>query len=43
MTIKEFQKEFLNFVLKINPKITVAKAGILWQVWYKEYKRGALA
>jgi len=38
MSIKEFQKEFLLFTTKINPKITVAKASALWYLWYVEYR-----
>jgi hypothetical protein len=40
MTIREFQREFIRFVLKVNPKITAGKAGRLWVVWYREYDRG---
>ena len=40
MTIREFQREFTKFVLKINPQITAIKAGALWAVWYREYNKG---
>lgn len=33
--MRDIQKEFLEFCLKVNPKITVGEAGILWQLTRK--------